>query len=110
MGDVERSFETNGHTFQRFLLRPDGSFSILNVPDSTITQASTMPVKLWDGSKTPSYQGAKFSLQGRDVYRHCGPSAVETQALDINNVGQIVGHFFDGVKDTLEKDARGTKK
>ena len=68
MGDVEGSFETNGHTFQRFLLRPDGSFSILNVPDSTGTQASPMPVKLWDGSKTPPYQGARSFLYSGGTY------------------------------------------
>jgi len=85
--------------FQGFLLRPDGTFTFLNVPGSTstfangINNAGQIVGRFYD---TSSQHGFLYSGGVYSPFNVPGSINSVTEITGINNAGQLVGTFYDG--------------
>lgn len=85
-------------SMQGFLLHPDGTFSILSVPDSIFTDARGINNV---GQIVGRFRAGGFAERGflysGGIYTPIAvPGALWTNAMGINSVGDIVGSFHDG--------------
>ena len=102
-GQIVGFFETSGNStgFHGYVLRPDGTFSFLDVPDSTstfangINNAGQIVGRFYD---SPGSLQHGFLYSGGVYSPFNGPGSMSsiTEITGINNAGQIVGTFYDG--------------